>query len=80
VTEMKNVEYGMSVADKDGKSLGRVDYIIMDGWSGEPRKFMVRLSDAGAGAGALYFRPEDVAEVSGKKVKLNLAAEEVEKT
>ena len=75
---MKNIEYGMLAVDKDNKPLGKVDYIIMDGWSGEPRKFMVRLDDAGDGA--LYFRPEDVAEISGKKVKLNLAAEEIEKT
>jgi len=49
----------------------------MDGWSGEPRKYMVRLGDD---VSAVFFTPENVAEVTKKNVKLNLAAEEIEQT
>ena len=72
-----DIEYGMSVADKNNRPLGTIDHIIMDSWSGEPRKFVVRLDDD---VSAVYFKPENVAEVTEKNVKLNLAAEEVERT
>ncbi len=72
-----DIEYGMSVKDKNGKSLGKVDHIIMDAWSGEPRKYMVRLDDD---VSAIYFTPENVAEVTKKTVRLNLAAEDIERT
>ena len=72
-----DIEYGMSVVDKNNKSLGKVGHIVMDAWSGEPRKYMVRLVD---NVSAIYFTPENVAEVTKKNVKLNLAAEEIEQT
>ncbi len=72
-----DIEYGMSVVDKNNKPLGEVDHIIMDAWSGEPRKYMVRLDDD---VGAVFFTPENVAEVTKKNVKLNLTAEEIEQT
>jgi hypothetical protein len=65
------------VKDKNNKLLGKVDHIVMDAWSGEPRKYMVRLEDD---VSAIYFTPENVAEVTGKGVRLNLAAEEMEQT
>jgi sporulation protein YlmC with PRC-barrel domain len=72
-----DIEYGMSVLDKNNKPLGEVDHIVMDAWSGEPRKYMVRLDDD---VSAVYFTPENVAEVTKKNVKLNIAAEEIEQT
>jgi sporulation protein YlmC with PRC-barrel domain len=72
-----DIEYGMLVVDKNGKSLGKVSNIVLDGWSGEPRKFVVRPENE---VSAFFFSPEQVAEVSGEKVKLNLAAGEVEQT
>jgi sporulation protein YlmC with PRC-barrel domain len=72
-----DIEYGMSVLDKNGKSLGSVDHIVMDSWSGEPRKFIVRLEDE---VSAVYFSPDNVAELTKGKVKLNLAVEEMEQT
>jgi sporulation protein YlmC with PRC-barrel domain len=72
-----DVEYGMLVVDKNGKSLGTVDHIVMDSWSGEPRKFTVRLEDD---VSAVYFSPKQVAEVTKEKVKLNTAVEEMEQT
>ena len=50
------MEYGAEVFDRDGKRLGKIDYIIHDTWSGEVRKFKVRESGRD-----LFFSPEDVA-------------------
>jgi sporulation protein YlmC with PRC-barrel domain len=72
-----DIEYGMSVVDKNGKSLGSIDHIVMDSWSGEPRKFIVRLDDE---VSAVYFSPDNVAELTKGKVKLNLTFEEMEQT
>jgi hypothetical protein len=72
-----NVEYGMAVVDKNNHPLGMVDHVVMDAWSGEPRKYIIRLEDD---TRALYFKPENVKEVSGNKVKLKLALEEMERT
>lgn len=71
------IEYGAKVTDKDGKTLGEVDYIIMDSWSGEPRKYMVRREEEDD---AVFFTPQQVAEVTGKGVKLNISVEEIEQT
>jgi sporulation protein YlmC with PRC-barrel domain len=72
-----DIEYGTLVVDKNGKSLGKIDHIVLDSWSGEPRKFVVRLEDE---VSAVYFSPEQVVEVTKEMVKLNLAVEEMEQT
>ena len=72
-----DIEFGMPVMDKNNKRLGEVDHIVNDAWSGEPRKYMVRLDDD---VSAIYFAPENVAEVTKKGVKLNLSGDEIERT
>ena len=72
-----DIEYGMLVVDKNGKSLGKIDHIVLDSWSGEPRKFVVRLDDE---VSAVYFSPGHVAQATKEKVKLNLSVEELERT
>ena len=71
------IEYGALVIDKYGKSLGKINYIIMDSWSGEPRKYMVRREEVDD---AVFFTPEQIDGVIKKKVKLNIAIEELEQT
>jgi hypothetical protein len=71
------IEYGASVVDKDNKALGKIDYIIMDSWSGEPRKFMVRRETEDD---AIFFTPEHIAEVTNEMVKLKLSVVELEQT
>lgn len=71
------IEYGAVVVDKNGKKLGKVDYIVMDAWSGEPRKYMVRLEDQDD---VVFFAHEQVAEATKKKIKLNISADEIEQT
>ena len=72
-----DIEYGMTAVDKNNKPLGTVEHIVMDSWSGEPRKFVIRPD---GDARAWYFKPENVAEIAGEKVKLNVALEEMENT
>ena len=72
-----DIEYGMLVVDKNNKSLGTVDHIVMDSWSGEPRKFVARLDDD---VSAVYFAPQHIAEATKGKVKLNLTFEEMEQS
>jgi sporulation protein YlmC with PRC-barrel domain len=72
-----DVEYGMLVVDKNGKTLGNIDHIVMDSWTGEPRKFVVRLEDE---ISAVFFSPKEVAEVTKEKLKLNVSAGELEQT
>ena len=74
---MMEIEYGTLVVDKNGKALGTVNYIVMDSWSGEPRKYMVR---GDAEDEAVFFSPAHVAEATKKQVKLNLSAEELKQT
>ena len=71
------IEYGAKVVDKNGKALGEVDYFIMDSWSGEPRKYMIRRKQEDD---AVFFTPGQIAEVVKGKVKLNVAGEELEQT
>ena len=71
------IEYGALVIDKYGKSLGKINYIIMDSWSGEPRKYMVRREEVDD---AVFSTPEQIDGVIKKKVKLNIAIEELEQT
>jgi hypothetical protein len=71
------IEYGTPIEDKNGQALGKVDHVIIDSWSGEPRKYVVRLDD---NVSAIYFSPKNVTEVTGKKARLNLAADELERT
>jgi hypothetical protein len=72
-----DAEYGMLVEDKNGKAIGKIDSTIMDSWSGEPRKYVVRLAED---VSAIFFSPENIAKVTEKKVILNLAADELERT
>ena len=72
-----NIEYEMAVVDKNGKNVGEINHIVFDGWSGEPRKFMVRLDD---NVSAVYFTPDNVDNVTEGKVTLNIGFEDLEQT
>lgn len=72
-----DIEFEMKVSDKNGKPLGTIDNIINDTWTGEPRKYMVRLEDE---TEAIFFTPEQVGSVDKTGVKLNLSIEELEQT
>ena len=70
-----NVEYGAVVEDKNNKVLGTIDYIVLDTWTGEQRKFLVRRD---APQTDIFFSPTHIAETTKEKVKLNLSLDELE--
>jgi sporulation protein YlmC with PRC-barrel domain len=69
------IAYGALVVDKNDEALGTINQIILDTWTGNPRKFVVRRKTPET---ALFFSPEHVTEVTKKKVKLNISVEELE--
>ena len=60
-------QMGTEVKDKNGKSLGTIDYIVRDTWSGDIRKFMIYRE---APEADLSFSLEDVSEVKEDVVEL----------
>jgi len=64
------IDYGAEVIDKNGKKLGTVNKVIRDSWTGEISKFQVNTIKGDAD---LFISSEDVAEATGKEVKLKVA-------
>ena len=63
---------GAAVEDKNGKSLGNIDYVVRDTWSGDIRKFIIYKKPPAAD---LSFSVDETDEVTQEKVKLNIAVE-----
>jgi plastocyanin len=70
-----DIKYGDTVVDKNNKLIGKINKVILDTWSGEPRKYSVRLEGK---IDMVFFSPEQVDNAAGDTVKLNLAMEEIE--
>ncbi len=66
-----DIKYGAEVVDKKGNSVGTVDHLANDPWSGEVKSFIVRRR---APSTDLFVRPEHVEEVTDSQVKLNFTA------
>jgi len=64
------IEYGAEVLDKNGKSLGTIDYIVRDTYTGDIKTFKVSTDLAETD---LFYSPEDVLESSPTKIKLKSA-------
>ena len=71
------VEYGAEVVDKNGKLLGKVDYIVSDAWTGESSGFKVNLAGS---KDDLIISTDDVLEVTPAKVRLGVTLEELKKS
>jgi len=68
------VEYGAKVIDKNNETLGTINQIIRDTWTGKIRKFVVLRE---APAKDLFLSPADTTEVTKDAVKLNITREEL---
>jgi len=68
------IKFGAKVIDKNGETLGTIDHIVRDTWSGEIRKFVVRRSGPEKD---LFLSPQDTADINGLLVKLNVSLEEL---
>ena len=70
------LEYAAEVIDQKGKTLGTVDHLVRNSWTGEITKFVVRRE---APDEDLFLSIEDVSEATESKVKLNVSLEELVK-
>ena len=60
-------QIGAEVVGKNGKSLGKIDYIIRDTWSGDIKKYIIYRKPPDTD---LSFSPEDISEATESTVKL----------
>ncbi len=75
--ESLEVKYGAEVIDKDGKTVGTVDYPVRDTLTGEIRSFKVNTPHADTD---LFFSTEDLLEVTPTRVKLKTSFDEASQT
>jgi len=68
------LEYGAEVVDQNDKVLGTVDHLVRNTWTGEITKFVVRRQ---APNEDLFLSSEDVLEIKGNKIKLNVPLEKL---
>ena len=66
------IVYGAEVIDKNGKSVGTIDALVRNSYTGEITKFKVKtqLIDTD-----LFFSTEDVIEATAKRVNLKVTYE-----
>jgi hypothetical protein len=67
------IKYGAPVKDAEGKTLGSVNRVIKDSWSGDIRRFVIARNDS---AKDLFISPEDVMEATDTEVKLRINIDE----
>ena len=65
-------QIGAEVVDKNGKSLGTIDYVIRDTWSGDVKKYIIYRKPPDTD---LSFSPEDISESTESTVTLNTVIE-----
>lgn len=65
-------QIGVEVVDKNGKSLGKIDYIIRDSWSGDIKKYIIYRTPPDKD---LSFSPEDISVATESTVTLNTVIE-----
>jgi hypothetical protein len=70
-----DIQFGATVVDSNDKHIGHVNKVILDTWSGEPRKYAVRLEGK---VDMVFFTPQQVDTASKDKVKLTITKEEIE--
>jgi|WetSurMetagenome_2_1015567.scaffolds.fasta_scaffold289458_1 hypothetical protein len=65
-----DIMHGATVIDQDGKTIGNVDYIIRDAYTGLLKSFRVRTELVDP---APFFKVGDVLETTDEIVKLKIA-------
>jgi sporulation protein YlmC with PRC-barrel domain len=70
------IEFGSKVKDKNGKTVGTVNYIVNNTWTGELSKFMVIREDNGD---SLFLSAEDIIEVTASAIKVKQDIDELNK-
>jgi sporulation protein YlmC with PRC-barrel domain len=65
-------QFGAEVVDKNGRSLGKIDYIIRDSWSGDIKKYIIYRQRPDED---ISFSPDDISETTESNIKLNIVIE-----
>ena len=65
---------GTKVIDRERKTIGQIDYLIRDTWSGEIKKYMVYRK---APNKDIFFSPNDILEASDTEATLKKTVEEL---
>ena len=65
-------QFGVEVVDKKGRSLGKIDYIIRDSWSGDIKKYIIYRTRPDEDTS---FSPDDISETTESNIKLNIIVE-----
>lgn len=68
------MQFGSRVVDKDGRILGKVDYLVNDTFTGKITRFRVD----NATEQGIYFSMQDVLSITATEVKLKVSPEEVQ--
>ena len=69
---MTTQQFGTEVVDKNGKSLGKIDYIIRDTWSGDIKKYIIYRQRPDED---ITFTPDDISEETESTITLNTVIE-----
>ncbi len=69
-----DIEYGTEVIDREGNTLGTIDRVIRDSWTGEIRKFSVNRDDAG---NELLFSPDEILDSEKTRIKVDVSSNEL---
>ncbi len=67
-----DIEFGTEVFARDGKSLGNVDYIIRNAWTGEISKFRIRRDSLDS---EIILSTDQIIDSAGTKIKVDVSAE-----
>ena len=72
---MMEPKIGAEVIDRNGTSLGTVDYIVRDTWNGEIRKLIVYRKPPQKD---LNFTPQETSEITENTIRLNITINELD--
>ena len=65
-------QFGTEVVDKKGRSLGKIDYIVRDTWSGDIKRYIIYRQRPDED---ISFSPDDISEITESTITLNIEIE-----
>ena len=66
-----DIDYGAVVIDREGNTLGTVDYVIRNSWTGEISKFKVTRDLPGSD---IMLSPEEVLDATENMIKVDISS------
>ncbi|UCD08459.1 MAG: hypothetical protein JSU79_08875 [Dehalococcoidales bacterium] len=69
---MTGQQFGTEVLDKNGRRLGKIDYVVRDSWSGDVKKYIIYRQPPDKD---VSFAPDDISETTESTVILKIEIE-----